>query len=59
MLAFYCCNIPSGLKSLVKSVGNFLSLSVCWEHVLAASKTPSNTAIYKAKREGHFSSLSV
>lgn len=59
MLAFYCCNIPLGLKGLVKSVGNFLSLPVCWEHVLAASKTPSNSAVYRAKREGHFSSLSV
>lgn len=59
MLAFYCCNIPLGLKDLVKSVGNFLSLPVCWEHVLAASKTPSNSAVYRAKREGHFSSLSA
>lgn len=58
MLSFYCCNIPLGLKGLVKSVGNFLSFSVCWEHVLAASKTPSNT-VYKTKREGHFWSLTV
>lgn len=56
MLAFCCCNIPLGLKGFVKSL---LSLSVCWEHVLAGSKTPSNTAVYKAKREGHFLSLSV
>lgn len=54
MLAFYCCNIPLGLKGLVRSVGNFLSFSVCWEHVLAASKTPSNTTVCICKERRTF-----
>lgn len=51
MVCFYSCDIPLGFQSLEKSIGKFLSV-LSWEHILAASKTPSHTVTYKAFKEG-------